>query len=70
MVAIDEEFRFGPSLSGGDRRSVEFIVDSAFTLGLSIQGITPSFLGKDLESIRGFLAEAEEDVGLVMRTAC
>ena len=70
MVAIDEKFRFGPSLSGGDRRSVEFVVDSAFALRLGIQGIAAPRLGKHLEAVRGLFSETEENVRLVVGSAC
>lgn len=66
MISVDEEFRFRPSFSSRNGRSVEFVVDASFALRLGIQSVTAAALGKDFQTFRSFLSQSEENVGFVV----
>ena len=68
MIAVNEEFSFSSSLTGGDWRSTEFIEDTAFPLWLGVEGIASSFLGEFLKTFRRKVADAKQTVLRIVRT--
>ena len=68
MIAVDEKFGFGSSLTGGDWRSAEFIKYATFTLWLGVESVASSFLSEFLETFRRMVTNAKETVLCIVRT--
>ena len=67
MIAIDEEFGFGPAFAGGNGRSAEFVEDAAFALRLGVQCVAPALLGEFLETLRRRVSNAKQTVFRIVR---